>query len=135
MTRVAVVGHVEWVQFLRVDRLPTAGEIERAQREGTHAGGGAVVAAAMLAEHGAEVDFYGAVGSDALGEAAVRELTERGITVHMARRPGATREVLTLLDRQGERTILPIGDRIQPHGADALEWDRLSEVDSVYVTA
>jgi ribokinase len=135
MPRVAVVGHVEWVQFLRVDHLPTAGEIQRAQREGTHAGGGAVVAAAILAENGADVDFYGAVGSDALGDAAVRELTERGITVHMARRPGPTREVLTLLDRQGERTILPIGERIQPQGADALEWDRLAEADAVYVTA
>jgi ribokinase len=135
MTRIAVVGHVEWVQFLRVDRLPAAGEIQRAQRESTHAGGGAVVAAAALVEHGAEVDFYGAVGSDAIGEAAVRELTERGITVHAARRPGATREVLTLLDRQGERTILPIGERIQPEGADPLEWDRLSDADAVYVTA
>src|ERR1700753_3449306 len=75
MTRVAVVGHVEWVQFLRVDRLPTAGEIERAQREGTHAGGGAVVAAAILAERGAEVDFYGAVGSDAWGGGAGRDVT------------------------------------------------------------
>jgi ribokinase len=58
MPRVAVVGHVEWVQFLRVERLPVAGEIQRAQREGTRAGGGAVVAAAVLAENGAEVDFY-----------------------------------------------------------------------------
>jgi ribokinase len=135
MTRIAVVGHVEWVQFLLVDRLPAAGEIQRAQREGTHAGGGAVVAAAVLAEQGADVDFYGAVGRDALGDAAVRELTERGITAHVARRPGPTREVVTLLDRQGERTILPIGERIQPEGADALEWGRLSEADAVYVTA
>jgi ribokinase len=135
MTKVAVVGHVEWVQFLRLDHLPVAGEIQTARRESTHAGGGAVVAAAALAEHGAEVDFYTAVGSDAIGVAAVRELTERGITVHAARRPGPTREVLTLLDRRSERTILPIGDRIQPEGADPLEWDRLSTADAVYVTA
>jgi ribokinase len=135
MTRVAVVGHVEWVQFLRVDRFPVAGEIQRARRESTHAGGGAVVAAAVLAEHGAEVDFYCAVGSDEIGDAAIRELTERGITVHAARRPGPSREVLTLLDRQGERTILPIGERLQPEGADPLQWDRLSLADAVYVTA
>jgi ribokinase len=129
------VGHVEWVQFLRVDRLPSAGEIQQAERESTHAGGGAVVSAAVLGEHGADVDFYGAVGSDALGEAAVRELTERGLSVHAARRPGPTREVLTLLDRQGERTILPIGERLQPEGADPLEWGRVSSADAVYVTA
>jgi ribokinase len=135
MTRIAVVGHVEWVQFLRVEHLPMPGEIRRARRESTHAGGGAVVAAATLAELGAEVEFYGAVGSDALGDAAAAELTQRGITVHMARRTGPTREVITLLDGEGERTILPIGERIQPEGADALDWDRLAQADAVYVTA
>ena len=135
MTRVAIVGHVEWVQFIRVERFPVAGEIQRAQRESTHAGGGAVVAAAVLAQHGAEVDFYGAVGTDAIGDAAVRQLTERGINVYAARRPGPTREVLTLLDQKGERTILPIGERLQPEGADELAWDRLSTADAVYVTA
>ena len=66
------------------------------------------MAAAVIAElERAEVDFYGAVGSDAIGAAAVDELIERGMTVHAARRPGATREVITLLDRAGERTILP----------------------------
>jgi ribokinase len=135
MTRIAVVGHVEWVQFLRVDHLPRPGEIQSAERESTRAGGGAVVAAAVLAQAGAEVDFFGAVGSDAIGEAAVAELSERGITVHAARRPGPTREVLTLLDHKGERTILPIGARLQPEGADALPWERLADADGVYVTA
>jgi ribokinase len=135
MTRVAVVGHVEWVQFLRVERFPVPGAIQRAQRESTHAGGGAVVAAAALAEHGAEVDFYGAVGTDAIGDAAVSELEDRGMTVHAARRPGATREVLTLLDDDGERTILPIGERLQPDGADDLDWNRLAAVDAAYITA
>jgi ribokinase len=135
MTRVAVVGHVEWVQFLRVDHLPRAGEIQSAKREATHAGGGAVVAAAVLAEHGADVEFFGAVGTDDLGDAAVAELTARGMTVHAARRPGASREVLTFLDHAGERTILPIGPRLQPEGADPLPWERLGEADAVYVTA
>ena len=135
MTSVAVVGHVEWVQFLRVERFPVPGEIQRAQRESTHAGGGAVVAAAVLTELGAEVDFYGAVGTDAIGDAAVAELRERGMTVHSARRPGPTREVLTLLDGKGERTILPIGERLQPEGQDDLAWDRLAGVDAAYITA
>jgi ribokinase len=135
MPRIAVVGHVEWVQFLRVDHLPLRGEIQSARREKAQAGGGAVVAAAALAEMGAQVDFYGAVGSDAMGDSAIEELSERGITVQMARRPGPTREVITLLDRVSDRTILPIGERIQPSGADELDWDRLAEADAVYVTA
>jgi ribokinase len=135
MTKIAVVGHVEWVQFIRVDHLPVRGEVQPAKRESTHAGGGAVVAAAALAELGAEVDFYGAVGSDANGDAAKAELTRRGITVHMARRPGPTREVLTLLDRSGERTIITLGERLQPGGSDDLDWGLLKDADGVYLTA
>lgn len=135
MAQLAVVGHVEWVDFLRVEHLPRRGEVQPAQRQTTHAGGGAVVAAAVLAELGAEVDFFCAVGSDDIGEAAVSELTGRGITVHAARRAGASRQVFTLLEPAGERTIITLGDRVQPAGADDLEWDRLREADGVYFTA
>ncbi|HEY2439731.1 MAG TPA: PfkB family carbohydrate kinase [Solirubrobacteraceae bacterium] len=135
MTRVAVVGHVEWVDFLRVAHLPVRGEVQAARREFTHAGGGAVVAAAVLAELGAQVDFFCAVGQDADGDAAVTELEARGITVHAARREVATRQVLTLLDRDGERTIITLGERLQPQGDDELGWERLREADGVYLTA
>jgi ribokinase len=81
------------------------------------------------------VDFYGAVGSDDLGDAATADIAGRGITVSMARRSAPTREVLTLLDRHGERTILPIGERLRPEGDDGLAWDRLGQADGVYVTA
>jgi ribokinase len=135
MIKIAVVGHVEWVQFLRVAHLPMRDEVQRAEREAVHAGGGAVVAAAVLAGLGAEVDFFCALGSDANGDATEAELTRRGIRVHAARRPGPTREVLTLLDDSGERTIITLGERIQPQGDDQLEWDRLDGAAGVYFTA
>jgi len=89
----------------------------------------------VLAELGAEVDYYCAVGDDGDGHAAVRELEARGLRVHAARRATTTRQVLTLLDRDGERTILTIGARLQPEGEDALPWDLLDGADGVYVTA
>jgi ribokinase len=135
MTKIGVVGHVEWVDFVRVGHLPVRGEVQPAERESVHAGGGAVVAAAVLAELGAEVDFFSAVGSDANGLTAEAELAARGIAVHFARRPGPTREVLTLLDRDGERTIITLGERLQPEGSDELDWERLYSVDGVYLTA
>jgi ribokinase len=135
MTTMGVVGHVEWVDFLRVDHLPVRGEVQRARRESIHAGGGAVVAAAALAELGLPVDFFCAVGTDADGDAAIAGLEERGVTVHAARRPGPTRQVMTLLDHSGERTIITLGDRLQPDGTDALDWERLADVDGVYFTA
>jgi ribokinase len=126
---------MEWVEFLRVEHLPVRGEVQRGDRETVHAGGGAVVAAAALAELGAEVDYFCAVGSDTNGEAALAELAERGITVHAATRPGPTRQVLTMLDREGERTIITLGERIQPKGSDDLDWGLLQSVDGVYLTA
>jgi ribokinase len=126
---------MEWVDFLRVDHLPVRGEVQAARREFTHAGGGAVVAAAVLAELGAEVEYFCAIGDDADGAAAEHELVERGIRVHAARRPTGTRQVLTLLDRDSERTIITLGERLQPEGADPLAWERLTGADGVYVTA
>ena len=70
-----------------------------------------------------------------LGDAAIAELQARGIRVHAARRSAPTREVITLLDGGGERTILTVGERLQPHGDDDLDWGRLEHADGVYLTA
>ncbi len=134
VTRVAVVGHVEWVDFVRVDQYPVRGEVQRAQRESTRAGGGGVVAAAVLAGLGAEVDFYCALGHDANGEAAAGELRERGI-------PSTSRGVRGR--RAGDDAAGP-GWRAHDHhdrraaragGRRRAGLGRLTQADGVYVTA
>lgn len=135
MTRVAVVGHVEWVQFIRVQSFPQRGTVTEAVAGFSHAGGGAVVAAVMLAELGAQVDFFCALGRDADGEAAAAELSARGVTVHAAWRAQPTRGIVTLLEAGGERTIITLGERLEPAGADPLPWPELERADGVYFTA
>lgn len=135
MTRVAVVGHIEWVDFLPVGRLPHAGEITHAEGAFARAAGGGGVVAGVLAELGATVDLFCALGRDEAGRAAVAQLEERHVRVHAAWRGQPTRRAVTLLERTGERTIITIGPRLQPSGADELEWGRLTEVDGVYFTA
>lgn len=135
MTRVAVVGHVEWVEFVPVPRFPERGKITAANGAFVHAGGGAVVAAAVMAELGAEVDLFCALGRDDTGEAAATELTARGITVHAAWRDVPTRRVITLLEPAGERTIITLGERLEPTGRDALPWSRLADAAALYFTA
>jgi len=135
VTCVAVVGHVEWVDFVRVAHFPARGEVEHAERAFAHAGGGGVVAAVTLAELGAQVDFFCALGRDDNGEAAAAELTRRGVTVHAAWRHDATRYVFTLLDGGGERTIVTVGERLAPAGDDELPWELLERTDGVYLTA
>jgi ribokinase len=135
LTRVAVVGHVEWVDFLALDRLPRQGEVLRAEQSFTRAAGGGGVAAVVLAELGAEVEFFCALGRDRNGEAAEAQLRKRGVEVHVAWRPSPTRRAVTLLEPAGERTIVTIGERLQPIGADPLPWERLQEADGAYFTA
>jgi len=135
MTRVAVVGHVEWVEFVRVPRYPERGGLEEGEREFEHGGGGAVVAAAVLVELGATVDFFCAPSDDERGRAAVAELEQRGVAVHPAWRQAPTRYVFTLLDGGGERTIVTVGERLAPSSEDGIDWELLDAVDGVYLTA
>jgi ribokinase len=138
MTRihVAVVGHVEWIEFGTVHRVPAAGEIAHATTSWEEPGGGGAVAAVQLARLAGGCSFFTAVGDDAVGERMIQGLEHLGVDVFAAVRPGApTRRAVTLIDPTGERTITTLGDRLEPAGADPLPWDRLAEVDAVYVTA
>ena len=93
------------------------------------------MAAGVLAELGAEVDFFCALGRDADGRAAVAQLEDRGVRVHVAWRDQPTRRAVTFLEPGGERTIVTLGERLEPRGADELEWDRLKDAGGVYFTA
>jgi ribokinase len=135
MKLVSVVGHVEWVDFIPVPQFPPRGQVVHAESSFARAAGGGGVAAVVLAELGAEVDFFCALGRDAHGQAAVEQLESRGVRVHAAWRDQPTRRAVTLLEHAGERTIITIGERLQPMGADELEWERLGAADGVYFTA
>jgi ribokinase len=135
MTRVAVVGHVEWVEFVEVPRLPIEGEVLHAKGSFTRAAGGGGVAAVVLVGLGAEVHFFTALGRDEHGEAAAAELTGHGVHMHVAWRSHPTRRAITLLRDGGERTIVTVGERLNPHGGDDLDWGLLRGADGVYFTA
>jgi len=137
MPRLAVVGHVEWVDFIPVARMPREGEVLHATEAAfSRAAGGGGVAAVVLAELGAEVEFFCALGDDAHGHAAADQLAERGVDVRVAwRAEQPTRRALTLLEGSGERTIVTVGERLEPRGSDGLDWDLLERCEGVYFTA
>jgi ribokinase len=134
MPRVAVVGHVEWVEFARVPRVPRPGEIVHASEWWQEAGGGGAVSAVQLAKLAGGAEFFTALAEDELGRRARDRLTELGVTVFAAARPGAQRRGVVHLDGEGERTITILGKRIVPTGDDDLPWERLDEADAVYFT-
>ena len=48
--RAAVVGHIEWMEFVPVERVPRAGEIVGAAESWTQAAGGGAVAAVQFSK-------------------------------------------------------------------------------------
>jgi len=133
--RVAVVGHTEWVQFVKLDRVPKAGEIVHAADAWEEVGGGGAVAAVQLRKLAGEADFFTALSEDDVGLAALARLEALGVTPHVAWRAAPQRRAVTHLDAEGERTITIIGERLAPKGADALAWERLRDTEAVYFTA
>ncbi len=133
--RVAVVGHVEWIDFAAVERVPLAGEIVHAHDWWPDPAGGGGVAAVQLARLAGGANLFTALGDDALGGRSRSGLEALGVTVHAASRAEPTRRGFTFLDATGERTITTLGERLAPRGADALPWSTLGTADAVYVTA
>ena len=133
--RVAVVGHVEWVTFGLVDRVPRAGEIVNTSETWDEPAGGGAVAAVQLAKLAGACDLFTAVGDDDIGELSERGLTSLGLTVHAAIRDDKTRRAVALIDHGNERSIVTLGERLEPRAADPLPWDRLDGADVAYVTA
>jgi ribokinase len=113
--RVAVVGHLEWVQFARVPHMPAAGEIVHATDVWDEPAGGGPVVAVQLAKLNGRCEFFTAVGDDELGRQAVVRLAELGVDVHV-QHGGRTRRAFTHLDALGERTITVLGDKLLARG-------------------
>jgi ribokinase len=133
--RVAVVGHVEWVEFVHGNHVPVAGEIVHATDSFEEPAGGGAVAAVQLARMAGSSTLFTALGDDDLAERSKRRLAELGVAVDAVTRKARTRRAHTFLDAHGERTITTIGDRLEPTRSDPLDWSSLEGADGVYVTA
>ena len=113
--RCAVVGHVEWVEFARVPRLPVAGQIVHADEVWAEPAGGGAVVARQLALLAGRCELFTVLGDDELGRRSERLLAGLGVDVH-AERFGSTRRAWTHVDAEGERTITVLGDKLLPRG-------------------
>ena len=134
--QIAVVGHVEWVEFARVEHIPAAGEIVAALETWEEPAGGGAVAAVQLAKLAGACLFFTALAGDENGKRSREELEARGVTVHAGHAPGTQRRALTHVDEDGERTITVLGQKLLPSGEDAsLPWELLGRCDAVYFVA
>ncbi|HYM64276.1 MAG TPA: PfkB family carbohydrate kinase [Gaiellaceae bacterium] len=133
--RIGVVGHVEWLQFLHVARVPVQGEIVQASSAWEEAGGGGAVAATEIARLTGAATLFTALGDDDWGRRAKAELERVGVRVEAAFRPEPQRRAVTFTDDRGERTITLIGGKLRPRIEEPLPWDELAAFDGIYFTA
>ena len=132
---VAVVGHVEWVEFIRVEEMPERGEIVQALETWEEPAGGGAVAAVQLANLAGSCLFFTSLADDEHGRRSREELEAHGVTVHATAARGGQRRAITWVDDVGERTITVIGEKLRPSGEDAsLPWEELARCDAVYFT-
>jgi len=129
----AVVGHVEWVEFVRVARVPLPGEIVHAVETWEEAAGGGAIAAVQLAKLNGSAHLFTSLGDDELGRRSRSELEERGVTLHAAAAAVPQRRAFTYVDERGERTITVLGPKLLPSGDDgSLPWEELARCDAVF---
>lgn len=143
--RVAVVGHLEWVQFGHVERLPRPGEVAHATRAFEEPAGGGAVAAVALARLAGTCALHTVLGDDDQARHSRERLTELGVRViegpaaadaaGVGGAPPPTRRAVTLVDREGERTITTFGPRLDPAGDRGGGWGELDGLDATYFTA
>ena len=134
--RVAVIGHVEWIRFVRVEHVPRPGEIAHGLDQWEQAGGAGAVAAVQLALLADEAWLFTALGDDDLGRRAQAELEGRGVVVHTGIDERPQRWALTHVDDAGERTITTVGPKLTPRGHDErLPWHELDSMDAVFFVA
>ncbi|MBW3042316.1 PfkB family carbohydrate kinase [Prochlorococcus marinus] len=134
--KLAVIGHIEWVTFLKVDQLPLAGQISHAKDYYEEAAGGAAVAAVQMARLiNGPVDLITALGKDNYGKKCYERLTKLGLNLKVAWREKPTRKGISLISKDGERAITVIGERLQPIASDDLPWSHMKNYDGIFVTA
>lgn len=104
---VVVVGDLLTDVVAHLDGPLAVGSDAPAAIQLTGGGGGANVAA-WLAATGTDVAFVGKVGSDESGRTRAAELRDLGVRLHLATAADhPTGTVVVLVDRQGERTMVP----------------------------
>jgi ribokinase len=134
--RVAVVGHVEWVQFARVSHVPRAGEVAHALDPFEEPAGGGAVAAVQLARLAGGADLFTVLGEDDYGERSKARLDELGVEVRASNSEQPTRRAVTLVEDTGERTITTFGERLDPLGGQGDGyWGGIEQAEGIYFTA
>lgn len=126
---IVCVGAVVQDEVYRVARLPAAGIKVAAESVEERFGGPAATAAVAVSNLGGTAAYWGRVGTDTAGMAALSSLTRHGVdTTGVAVIPeGRTRRAVVMVDDHGERCIIAYRKGL-PEDANFLPKDNLDNV-------
>src|SRR5438034_754861 len=113
--------------------MPASGDIVHATDVWAEAAGGGAVAAVQLARLAGDATLFTVLGNDELGRRARKQLTAQGVTVRAVVAKEPQRRAFTLVDGNGERTIVVLGTKLRPSGEEGrLPWEELRGADAVF---
>jgi len=137
MARLLTCGIVTWDWLFRVDAIPPVpAPIPAVDCLGT-GGGMAASAACAIGRLGGEVEFWGRCGDDPIGDDILADMRGYGVRTDRVRRiPGYASPVSAILiDRHGERMIVPYYDPGLDQDPSWLPVDDIGRCDGVMVDA
>lgn len=135
---VICLGAAVWDTILQVSELPSGGGKILPTRAVQLSSGMATAAAIAIArlgkEQGVSVSLWGRVGDDVNGHSYLNGLNQQGVSTDFVRqvRRGQTAFSTIVVDRQGERLVLPYYDPQLDASVDWLPLHQLSEASAVH---
>lgn len=129
------LGAAVWDTILQVDEIPAAGIKVLAKRAVQSASGMAASAAVAIARLGSPVEFWSRLGDDDTGARYVRDIQAAGIDTRGLRAiAGMTTPFSSIIvDRHGERAVIPFYDAQCPSDPGWLPWQRVAGAGAVLV--
>ncbi|MBM3548343.1 MAG: sugar kinase [Alphaproteobacteria bacterium] len=127
------LGIVTWDMLFRLDEIPTKG-IKVPAKNCVEVGGGMSASAAVaIARLGGKVHFWGRCGDDPTGDRIADDLRAEGVDVSNLKRIAGKRSPVSaiLIDRQGERLVVPYYDPTLDPSPAWLPVDRIGDYAAV----
>jgi sulfofructose kinase len=131
--RIISLGCAFWDTIFKVDEIPRHGTKVLAEQVVQAASGMATAAAATIARLGGAVELWTRIGDDATGDAYLKDLAGERVGIdHVRRVPGGRTWISTILvDRDGERLVVPYIDPTLDTDAAWLPLDRVADAGAV----
>ncbi|MCP4756706.1 MAG: sugar kinase [Proteobacteria bacterium] len=135
MKRIICLGIAVLDQIFTLPELPRTAGKHFAEAYLEVGGGPAATAAVTIARLGGQVEFWGRVGDDLIGDRIVGELQQFGVDVSQVRRIRKSQSSVSavLVDRFGERLIVNRANSGLDPDPSWLPLERLADCDAVLV--